>query len=89
MGSLYVDDTRHQWEGLEEDDDMISTAAKGQAAIADWGGYLGATGGAQRETSAGLRFIINHRMVERAGCVQISKNGVRDERQTRKIRSWS
>ena len=40
VGILYVDDT-NLWEGLEEDDNLISTAAKGQDAINDWGATLG------------------------------------------------
>ena len=64
VGILYVDDT-NLWEGLEEDDDLISTAAKGQAAIDDWGGYLGETGGALKGEKCGV--TIHHQSPDGKG----------------------
>ncbi|MGB0809178.1 MAG: reverse transcriptase domain-containing protein, partial [bacterium] len=64
VGILYVDDT-NLWAGLDEDDDLFSTAAKGQASISDWGGLLGATGGALKGEKCGV--TIHHQSADGKG----------------------
>ena len=53
VGILYVDDT-NLWEGLRDDDDLISTSARGQESITDWAGALGETGGALKPDKCGV-----------------------------------